>query len=178
MEERFRRTAGHDLRNLPRLILMAGKLARRHLGVGAKTDLTKYLENIGEPAAQMRRIIETFLEIRAPTAAGNPAGSSGRVDLNRLCAAVVRPRTHVADRKQITLVTEPAGALLRARCDVALAYPAFTNFTSNALKFRLRGGRVTIATSFAGGRGRVEVRDPGPVDRSANGGCSSSNTPD
>lgn len=122
MEERFRRTAGHDLRNPLRLILMAGKLARRHLGVGAKTDLTKYLENIGEPAAQMRRIIETFLEIRAPTAAGNPAGSSGRVDLNRLCAAVVRPRTHVADRKQITLVTEPAGALLRAlRCGAGVS---------------------------------------------------------
>ena len=162
LKERFMRIAGHDLRNPLCLILMAGELARRHLGAGENSVLTKYLDNLGESAAQMRRIIDTFLEIRAPTAGGNVAGSSGRVDLNLLCDAVVRQHAHMADRKQITLTAEPAAALPLARCDAALAYQAFTNFTSNALKFTPPGGRVTIVTSFAAGRVRVEVRDTGP----------------
>lgn len=100
LKERFMRIAGHDLRNPLCLILMAGELARRHVGEEAGTELTKYLDNIGESAAQMRRIIDTFLEIRAPTSGGTAAGASGRVDLNLLCAAVVRQHTHVADRKK------------------------------------------------------------------------------
>jgi signal transduction histidine kinase len=49
-----------------------------------------------------------------------------------------------------------------ARCDAALVYQAFTNFTSNALKFTPPGGRVSIGTSASDGRVRVEVRDTGP----------------
>jgi len=171
LEERLRRIAGRDLRNPLRLVLMARKLARRHLGVGAKIDLTRYLENIGESAAQKRRIIDTFLEIRAPTADGNPAGSSGRVDLNRLCAAVVRQRAHVDDRKQITLVTEtrrgPAARALRCGAGVSGVH----EFHEQRPQVHAARWKGAIATSFAGGRGRVEVRDPGP-------GCGGARTGD
>mgnify|MGYP001554486077 CR=1 FL=1 len=155
LKERFMRIAGHDLRNPLCLILMAGELARRQ---SATPDaLAKYLGNIADSAAQMRRIIDTFLEIRAPS-----GGASGRVDLSLLAAAVARQHEHAAERKKISVATELAENLPLARCDSALGYQAFTNFLSNALKFTLPGGTVTLRTRLAGARLRAEVQDTGP----------------
>ncbi len=162
LKERFMRIAGHDLRNPLCLILMAGELARRQPVVANAPELGKYIENIAESANQMRRIIDTFLEIRAPSPGATNPGASGRVDLNLLGDAVVRQHAHAAERKQIALTAQLADALPLARCDAGLAYQAFTNFTSNALKFTPPGGRVTIGTRLGEGRIRVEVCDTGP----------------
>lgn len=157
LKERFMRIAGHDLRNPLCLILMAGELARRQ--PGAPSGVMKYLENIADSASQMRRIIDTFLELRAPTAAGTPAG---RIDLGLLAAAIGRQHEHAAERKQITIATDLPPALPLVHCDGALVYQACTNFTSNALKFTPIGGHVTLRVRPAGARVRVEVQDSGP----------------
>jgi two-component system, sensor histidine kinase and response regulator len=154
LKERFIRIASHDLRNPLCLILMAGESARKQPDVPAAVD--RQLESIGESATQMRRIIDTFLELRAPSAA------AGRVDLNLLADAVSRQHAPAAERKQIALTTELASVLPLARCDAALTYQAVTNFTSNALKFTPPGGRVTILTRAENSHVRVEVRDTGP----------------
>ena len=159
LKERFMRMAGHDLRSPLCLILMAAEIARRHAAVPGSPPPTKYLDNIAESAAQMRRIIDTFLELRVPSANGN---GDGRVDLNLLGHAVVRQHTPAAERKQIDLVAELAPTLPLARCDAALAYQAFTNLTSNALKFTPPSGRVTLRTRVSGERVRVEIHDTGP----------------
>ena len=153
------RIAGHDLRSPLCLILMAADLARRQPAVATSPALTKYLENIGESATQMRRIIDTFLELRTTATTGTV---DGRVDLNLLGHAVVRQHAPAAERKQITLGAELASPLPLARCDAALAYQAFTNLTSNALKFTPPTGIVTVRTRASGDRVRVEVHDTGP----------------
>ena len=157
LKERFMRIAGHDLRNPLCLILMAGELARRQPGTPAAT--LKYLENIGEGAAQMRRIIDTFLDLRSPQPG---ATGAGRIDLGLLACAVVRQHEHAAERKNITVVTEVPETMPLARCDAAHAYQMFTNLVSNALKFTPLGGRVTVRVSQADRRLRVEVADSGP----------------
>lgn len=162
LKERFMRIAGHDLRNPLCLILMAAGLARRQPAAAGAPELRNYIGNIAESATQMRRIIDTFLEIRAPHPSAAAAGADGRVDLNLLGEAVVRQHAPAAERKQIALAAELAEALPLARCDAVLAYQAFTNFTSNALKFTPPGGRVVVSTREASGRIRVEVRDDGP----------------
>jgi len=159
LKERFMRMAGHDLRNPLFLILMASDLARRQPAAAGAPVLTKALENITESAAQMRRIIDTFLDLRVPTTGG---ATGGRVDLNVLGQAVVRQHSHAAERKQITLALELEESLPPARCDAILTYQAFTNLTSNALKFTPLEGTVTLRTRLAGDRVRVEVHDSGP----------------
>jgi signal transduction histidine kinase len=159
LKDRFMRIAGHDLRNPLCLVLMAVELVRRQPSLS--TEIAKYVENIGDSAAQMRRIIDTFLEIRAPSH-GTLSGMNGRVDFNLLADAVVRQHAHVAERKGITMTTELASDLPLARCDASLAYQAFANFTSNALKFTSGGGRVALRTRAAEGRVRLEVCDTGP----------------
>ena len=160
MKERFMRIAGHDLRNPLCLILMAGDLARRQVAAGDSAAVTKYIGNIAESATHMRRIIDTFLEIRAPSPTHTAV--DGRVDLNLLADAVVRQHAPAAERKRIKLAAELATTLPLARCDAGLAYQAFTNFTSNALKFTPPGGRVRIATRVEHTQVRVEVHDTGP----------------
>lgn len=159
LKERFMRFAGHDLRNPLCLILIAAEMARRQAVSGGTPALASYLENIGESAVQMRRIIDTFLELR-PAAAGTPA--NGRVDLGLLATAIARQHEPAAERKRIALTMELADALPLARGDAALAYQAFTNFASNALKFTPPGGRVAIRTRAAEGSVRAEVHDTGP----------------
>lgn len=156
LKDRFMRIAGHDLRNPLCLILMAGELAKRQAAVPA--EVTKYLDNIGESAAQMRRIIDTFLELRT-----SPTGAvPGRVDLGLLGHAVVRQHTHAAERKRIALRTDFATPLPLARCDGALAYQACANLISNALKFTRPGGTVIVRTTVTGSSIRVHVQDSGP----------------
>jgi len=161
LKEKFMRIAGHDLRNPLCLILMAGELAKRQPAARDSAPLVRLLDNMADSATQMRRIIDTFLEIRAPGAGG---GGAGRVDLALLAGAVARQHTPAAEQKNIALEAAPAADLPLARCDGGLAYQAFVNFTSNALKFTPPGGRVVITVRRADRPGavRVEVRDTGP----------------
>ncbi len=156
LKERFMRIAGHDLRNPLCLILMAGDLAKRQPALPA--GALKYLANINESATQMRRIIDTFLDLRAP----QPGAAAGRIDLALLAGAVARQHENAAERKQITLITELAESLPLARCDAAHAYQLFTNLVSNALKFTPPGGRVTVRLARADRHLRAEIADTGP----------------
>lgn len=159
LKERFMRIASHDLRNPLCLALVAADLLKRQPVIADAAHLSRYVETIADSAVQMRGIIDTFLGLRGPAAGGGPAA---RVDLNLLASAVVRQHAHAAELKTITLRTALTEPLRPASCDASLIFQAFTNLTSNALKFTPPGGRVTIRTVAAAGRGRVEVHDTGP----------------
>lgn len=158
LKQKFMKIAGHDLRNPLFLILLATEMARRQTGVPPK--VVRFLESIEESAAHIRRIIDTFLQIRAPNTTA-PKETTG-VDLAMLGTAVVRQHEHAAETKSIRLTLENAESLPLVRSEAALAYQAFSNFISNALKFTPVGGQVTVRTQRQGEAVRVEVQDTGP----------------
>ena len=159
LKEKFMRIAGHDLRNPLCLILMSGALARRENNVPPK--VLACLDNMADSTMQMRRIIDTFLEIRGPA----EGGVAGRTDLRLIAKAAVRQQALAAEQKGIALECEddeselPLGA-----CEAALVYQAFANYVSNALKFTRAGGRVAVRVRVAAGGSmlRAEVADNGP----------------
>jgi two-component system sensor histidine kinase/response regulator len=157
LTERFMRISSHDLRNPLCLILMSGELARRK---GATPEVTEYLESIHASAGQMRRIIDTFLNVRKTTSDGRQ--QVGRVDLNLMAAAVVAQNGPAAERKQVSVALELAESLPLAKADAGYAYQALTNYLSNAIKFLPVGGRVTVRSSATDFRVRLEVHDNGP----------------
>jgi two-component system, sensor histidine kinase and response regulator len=157
LKQKFMKIAGHDLRNPLFLILLATELARRQTGIPPK--VIRFLESIEESAAHIRRIIDTFLEIRTPAPSATEVGG---VDLGLLGTAVVRQHEHAAERKSIRLALENVDGLPLVRCEAALSYQAFSNFISNALKFTPVGGNVTVRTQLLDNIVRVEVQDTGP----------------
>ncbi|MBL9216509.1 MAG: hybrid sensor histidine kinase/response regulator [Opitutaceae bacterium] len=157
LKERFMRIASHDLRNPLCLILVSGELARRK---GASPEVAEYLESIHASAGQMRRIIDTFLNVRKP--GPDHRGPPGRVDLNLLAAAIVAQHEPAAERKQVALVLELDESLPLARADAGHAYQALTNYISNALKFIAPGGYVAVRSRPVDFRVRLEVQDNGP----------------
>lgn len=153
--ERFMRIAAHDLRNPLSLILMSGELAKRK---GVSGEAVEYLDSIHDSARQMRRIIDTFLNVRRPEADSR----SGRTDLNLIVAAVVGQNEPAAERKGITVDLELATPFPPAACDPGHAYQAVTNYLSNAIKFLPAGGRVEVRTSATDTQVRCAVSDNGP----------------
>jgi signal transduction histidine kinase len=161
LKERFMRIAAHDLRNPLFLILMAGELVKR-MG-GASAELAEHLDDIHSSANQMRRIIDTFLQINYPDA----GGARKRIDLNAVTKAVVEQNEPTAQSKQIALKSEYTADLPLAQGDVAHVYQALTNYLANALKFTAPQGRVVVRTLLRGDRVRAEIEDNGPGVRPA-----------
>jgi signal transduction histidine kinase len=157
LTERFMRIASHDLRNPLCLILMSGELARRK---GATPEVNEYLASIHASAGQMRRIIDTFLNVKKHPVDGRPG--VGRVDLNLMAAAVAAQNEPAAERKKVTIALELAEPLPQAKADAGYAYQALTNYVSNAIKFLPSGGRLAIRTRADDFRVRLEVHDNGP----------------
>lgn len=157
LRQKFMTIAGHDLRNPLFLILLATEMARRQ--AGTPPNVVRFLETVEESAAQIRRIIDTFLEIR-PVSSG-PAGRS-TIDVGLLGAAVVRQHEHAAEKKNIRLSLESEESLPLANCEAPQAYQAFSNFISNALKFTPAGGQTTVRVRPLPDYVRVEVQDSGP----------------
>ena len=156
LKERFMRIAAHDLRNPLCLILMAGELAKRQKG--APVEIEDCLKDIHDSANQMRRIIDTFLQLKRPGA----EPTVQRVDINALAAAIVSQNEPAAQRKRITLRLDLGEALPPACGDVAHVYQALTNYVTNSLKFTPPEGEVTVRTVLRKGRIRAEVQDNGP----------------
>jgi signal transduction histidine kinase len=151
------RIAGHDLRNPLCLILMSGELARRK---GATPAVSEYLESIHSSAQQMRRIIDTFLNIRKP--GDTQRGPMDRSDLNLIAAAVAAQNEPAVERKNLMLTLELAENLPLAKAEAGCVYQALSNYVSNAIKFHPPGGRIVVRTRLSEMRLRAEVQDRGP----------------
>ncbi len=156
-KERFMRIAGHDLRNPLCLILMSGELARRK---GATPAVAEYLESINSSAQQMRRIIDTFLNIRKP--GDTQRGPMDRSDLNLIAAAVTAQNEPALERKNLLLSLELADNLPLAKAEAGCVYQALSNYVSNAIKFHPLGGRIVVRTHRVETKLRAEIQDQGP----------------
>ena len=155
--ERFMRIASHDLRNPLCLILMSGELSRRK---PMPPEIAQYMENIHASAVQMRRIIDTFLNVRRPDDVTN--GTPRTAHLNVIASAVAGQNEPAIERKEAILELQLDDSLPAAACDAIHAYQALMNYVSNALKFLPVGGSVKISTRARDLRIRVEVADSGP----------------
>ena len=91
----------------------------------------QYMENIHASAVQMRRIIDTFLNVRRPEDV--TSGAPRTAHLNVIASAVASQFDLAIERKEAGLELQLNEALPAAACDAIHAYQAMTNYVSNAL---------------------------------------------
>lgn len=156
--EQFIRIASHDLRHPLGLILLFGAQARRT--PVAPAELSAHLHGIDDAARQMRRILDTFLNLE-PHQISN-AAPLAPVDVNHVAESVLSQHQLIAEHKTITLAFDLADDLPLVSARESHVYQALSNYVGNALKFTPVGGRVTLRTRRAGPHVRVEVADTGP----------------
>lgn len=158
LKERFMRIAAHDLRNQLCLVLMGSKLLQGSPRLGAADG--EFVGDIHEAATQMRRIIDTFLQLQP----GLTGGAGGRLDLPALAKGVCQQYARTAKQKRIELTVDLAEGLPAVRGEAVLLYQAITNYVSNALKFAPPGGNVVVGGTITadGARVKLMVADDGP----------------
>ena len=154
LKQRFMRIASHDLRNPLCLSSFALAVARRQAAHPER--VRAQLDAVEDAIAQMRAIIDTFLDL-------TPAATEGTVDLYVLADAVVRQHQVAAEAKQQTLTLDsPASAVPPVRGSGSLLFPVLANLVSNALKFTPPGGTITVSLARNLGIVRLTVADTGP----------------
>jgi PAS domain S-box-containing protein len=75
------------------------------------------------------------------------------VDVNEVCAGVVRTMSALADGRQVSLQVNLAAQKTRPLGDQSRLHQALINLVKNALEAESPGGRVEVATSVLGGYG-------------------------
>lgn len=154
VKRRFMRIASHDLRNPLCLTSFALAVARRK--VTDPQRVRAQLDEIDASLAQMRSIIDTFLDL-------TPPGADQSVDLVTLTAAVVHQHQVMAEAKDQTLGLAPTETVFpTVRGSSTLLFPVIANLISNALKFTPAHGTATVALSRRVDAVRLSVTDTGP----------------
>ncbi len=148
--------AAHDLRTpLTRLRGTAEVALRGDDPVAARDALALCIEQSDQVLAMLRALLDI-----AAAGSGIMRLDTRPVALDGLAHDVVELYDHVADEHGIALVaTGDPGVIVAA--DPARLRQAIANLVDNAVKYTARGGRVTLETAAANGRGVVCVRDTG-----------------
>ena len=159
MKDLFLANISHELRTPLSVILMWSKLlTKAEMTVAERGDA---LDAMAHSAESLRRLVDDLLD-STHIASGKLRVSRKPTELNRIVASALDSVRAMADRKQITLVTElgePSDAVLG---DAGRLEQIVWILLTNAVKFTPKGGTVEIATMREDEMVVLRVRDNGP----------------
>jgi signal transduction histidine kinase len=121
--------------------------------------LARALDVIERNTALQSRLVDDLLDV-SRAAAGKLCIDSQRVDLDALCQAAVENAQQAARDRNVTLEFTRA-AHVRIWGDPDRLQQVLWNVLSNAIKFSVPGGLVSLNVTRDGSRGVVVIRDDG-----------------
>ncbi|GAB3119769.1 HAMP domain-containing sensor histidine kinase [Streptomyces calidiresistens] len=145
--------ASHQLRNPLAALLLRIELLGLALPPGSEEFASVQAEG-----KRLARVLDDLLDLAL---AEHSEADLRLTDVAALVGERVDAWRPLAERRGLTLERPGPGALTALADPVALS-SALDALIDNALKFTPPGGTVTIRTSAAGGRVRIEVLDTGP----------------
>jgi signal transduction histidine kinase len=150
--------AAHDLRNPLSEAIGFLHLLVEHLG-DISPEEEDYVARVQRALHRVDRLIEAILMHERAT-----TGQLDRqpCDLNSIAELVALEFEPVAAQKSQDLKLERAAEPLVVHGDALLLQQAIGNLVSNAIRYMLPGGQVTIQTRHGGDEYLVTVRDTGP----------------
>ncbi|MBD3348590.1 MAG: response regulator [Candidatus Eisenbacteria bacterium] len=160
MKQYFITIVAHELRSPLLLVkqyldlIVGGKM-------GTIDDTAKeMLEGAHGTLTGLLDIIADWLELSRITA-GDIAGGMQETDLWPVLESVVEDMKPFAEEKSVSLRLDPPPETCKVTADPKSMAVVFKNLVSNAVKYNLPDGSVTIEGLCADGNLRVQVRDTG-----------------
>lgn len=153
----------HELRTpLAAVIALAEIMTEEHLGPLPNERYRGYLRDIRDSARHGLALVDGLLQ-RDRVAGSEIEPICSEVDLNetaRSCLATMQP---LADKAEMTLVTNLDESLPRVVADARCVKQILLNLLSNCIKYAGRGTSVTVRTAYElAGHAWIEVADNGP----------------
>jgi two-component system phosphate regulon sensor histidine kinase PhoR len=154
----FIANASHELRTP--VAAIAGAAETLLSGRLAEEDARKFLEMISRHADRLNRLTRDLLDL-SRLEAGEFRTALGAVELLPLCESCLELVRDRAKEKDLALGFD-GPQYLRARADRRALEQMLVNLLDNAVKYRPRGGRVTLLADGAGSHVLLSVIDSGP----------------
>ena len=123
--------------------------------------IREFLGDMSEEIDRLTRLINRLLLLSRLDAGANL--SCSEVDINALCAGVVRGLMKIAIEKNINLSFDGSQydkCIITA--DYDKIYESVYNIVDNAIKYSSGGGRVCVRTRMEGAECIIEIEDNGP----------------
>lgn len=157
-KDRFLSTASHDLKNPLGAIMTYTYLLTRLEGVKAEPRALEYVDQIRRSGQQMLSLITDLLDLARIDTRQNLR--TEEIDLGSFLHDCLRDFTHAAEQKGIDCLLD-VPYRVEACIDAAKMRQAVNNLVSNAIKYTLEGGQVTVFGGVDGDWLLIEVTDTG-----------------
>jgi len=148
----------HDLRNSFQVLLSLSNILRRAVSTGNIASIESCAQSIEGVAAQAYALMESLFAWSSLQMDAT-AISLVDVDLEEIARETVRGAAAAATEKSISLFVDCTGIQVRAHRDMLAA--VLRNLVTNAVKFTLPGGKITIMACLRNDFVEIEVTDTG-----------------
>lgn len=148
----------HDLRNSFQVLISLSNILRRAVSTKNIASIESCAQSIEGSATQAYALMQSLFAW-ASLQMDATAISLVDVDLEEIARETVRGAATAATEKSISLFVDCTGIQVRAHHDMLAA--VLRNLVTNAVKFTLPGGKVTIAAGLRSDLVEIEVTDTG-----------------
>ena len=158
----FLSSMSHELRTPMNTVLGFAQILKSDPESPLNPDQTESIDQIIHGGTHLLELINEVLDLSRIESGGADL-SPEWVDLGELAAESLDLMAPLADHRRITLVNDVGDRGGRAWADYTRLKQVLLNLVSNAVKYNVDGGTVTIsALPTAAGRARVAITDTGP----------------
>src|SRR6185312_2212123 len=158
LKDEFLANLSHELRTPMNAIIGWTHLLRS--GRLDDSQRQRALESIDRGARSQAKLIEDLLDV-SRIVSGKLSLTLHAVDLAAVVDAAVESQRPAAQVKNIAIDVRPASEPITVNGDVNRLQQVFLNILSNAVKFTLSGGRITVTLSRAENEAVVSITDTG-----------------
>ena len=160
LKQAFLATVSHELRSPLTSMREAALLLRDRVGGELSARQARLVEIIAASCERLLRLVNQVLDL-SRLRAGALVLDRQPVDLDRVVTRTVDELRPQAEEAGLTMTVERQGTEFVIEGDEDRLVQVVVNLLANAIRFTLRGGRVTVRVLDAGGEIDVQVEDTG-----------------